>query len=223
MAVESLAGMILPQSAFVIVDLQRDFLPGGPLGVRDGHEIIAPIAALSRGFSTVVAAQDFHPSGHISFASSHPGRRVHDVIEVFGHEQVLWPDHCIAGSWGAALADGFPDAMSTLILRKGVQRGIDSYSAFREDAGADGIRATTGLGAWLRARGITNVYVAGLSLDHCVRATAMDAVHEGFETFVVVDLTRAVFPEARSTVKETLRNAGVVLLTSADLGVFNRW
>ncbi len=204
-------------SALLVVDLQDDFLPGGALPVPEGDAIVDASAAVARFFETVVATQDFHPRRHVSFASSHPGRRPGDVIDVFGVEQRLWPDHCVAGTPGAALAKGFPDAGTTLILRKGTRPEVDSYSAFREEPGADGSRATTGLGAWLHARGIRRVYIAGLARDFCVKATALDAVAEGFEALVVDDLTRAVFPANRAAVDDAFRRGGVGLIDRAAL------
>jgi nicotinamidase/pyrazinamidase len=209
--------MDLSQSALVIVDLQRDFLPGGALAVPDGDAIIAPIAALASAFGTVVATQDFHPAGHVSFASSHPGRRIHDVVEVHGHPQMLWPDHCVAGSAGAGLAGGFPDAVTTLILRKGTRQDVDSYSAFRENPGPGGSRASTGLAGWLRARAIRRLYIVGLARDYCVRASALDAAAEGFATVVIDDLTRAVFPDRRAEVDEVFARAGVDRIHGQDL------
>jgi nicotinamidase/pyrazinamidase len=204
-------------SALLIVDLQHDFLPGGALAVPRGDEILAPIAALAPRFDTVVATQDFHPPGHVSFASSHPGRHPLDVIEAHGEPQVLWPDHCVAGSPGAALAHELPDEAVTLILRKGTRRHVDSYSAFREQPGPGGVRPTTGLAGWLRERGVGRVYVAGLARDYCVRASAVDAAAEGFETLVLDDLTRAVFPERRAEVDEAFRASKVAVISSAEL------
>jgi nicotinamidase/pyrazinamidase len=201
----------------VIVDLQRDFLPGGALAVPGGDAIIAPIAALAPAFETVVATQDFHPAGHVSFASSHPGRKIHDVVEVYGHPQALWPDHCVAGSAGAALAGGFPDAVTTLILRKGTRQDVDSYSAFRENPGRGRSRASTGLGGWLHARDIRRVYIVGLARDYCVRASALDAAAEGFATVVIDDLTRAVFPDRQAEVDEAFARVGVDRIHGNDL------
>lgn len=135
--------------ALLVIDLQHDFLPGGALAVPASQEIVAPIAALTRRFGTVVATQDFHPAGHVSFHSSHPGTKLFQalVLEGHGRQQVLWPDHCVAGTRGAALTAALPDEALTLILRKGTRREVDSYSAFREDVDDSGVRRTTGLGA----------------------------------------------------------------------------
>jgi nicotinamidase/pyrazinamidase len=204
--------------ALVVVDLQHDFLPGGALGVAGGDAVVGPIAALAPAFQTVVATQDWHPPGHVSFASAHPGRRPFETLALPHGSQELWPDHCVQGSRGAALHPELPDVALTLLLRKGTRREVDSYSAFRENVGPDGRRPTTGLGAWLKARGVRRVLLCGLARDFCVRASAVDAAAEGFEAVVLDDLTRAVFPERQAEVDGVFRAAGVRLATSADLG-----
>jgi nicotinamidase/pyrazinamidase len=206
------------KDALVVVDVQHDFLPGGALAVAGGDEIVAPIAALAPAFATVVATQDWHPRGHVSFASTHPGKKPYETLALPHGAQELWPDHCVAGTRGAALHPGLPDAALTLLLRKGTRREVDSYSAFRENVGPDGGRPTTGLGAWLRARGVSRVFVCGLARDFCVRATAVDAAAEGFEVVVLDDLTRAVFAERRAEVDALLAKAGVALAASEALG-----
>jgi nicotinamidase/pyrazinamidase len=194
--------------ALLIIDVQRDFLPGGALAVPGGDEILGGLPIMAERFDVIVATQDLHPRGHVSFASSHPGRAVFDTIAVYDHPQVLWPDHCVAGTPGAALASAVPDQCLTLILRKGTRPDVDSYSAFREQPGPQGARASTGLGAWLRARDIARVFVVGLARDYCVRATAIDAANEGFATFVIDDLTRPVVPDRRHDTDEEWRAAG---------------
>src|SRR5512142_2255062 len=134
---------VVPASdALLLVDLQPDFMPGGALAVAGGDEVVAPAAALARRFRTVVATQDWHPRGHVSFASAHPGRQPYEVLALPQGEQVLWPDHCVQGSRGAALHPAAPDQALTVILRKGTRREVDSYSAFRENVGPDGSRPT---------------------------------------------------------------------------------
>lgn len=206
------------KDALVVVDVQHDFLPGGALAVAGGDELVAPIAALAPAFATVVATQDWHPRGHVSFASTHPGRKPYETLALPQGAQELWPDHCVAGTRGAALHPELPDAALTLLLRKGTRPEVDSYSAFRENVGPGGARPTTGLGAWLRARGAARVFVCGLARDFCVRATAVDAAAEGFEVVVLDDLTRAVFPERRAEVDALLAKAGVSLAASEALG-----
>lgn len=205
------------KDALLVVDLQHDFLPGGALAVAGGDAVVAPIAALALRFATVVATQDWHPPGHVSFASAHAGRKPYETAELPQGPQELWPDHCVAGSRGAALHPAVPDAAVTLVLRKGTRRDVDSYSAFRENVGPDGRRPTTGLGAWLAARGVSRVLLCGLARDFCVRASAVDAAAEGFEVVVLDDLTRAVFPERRAEIDALLDRAGVRLASSADL------
>ncbi len=205
------------RDALVVVDLQHDFLPGGALAVGGGDAVVAPIAALAPAFATVVATQDWHPAGHVSFASAHPGRKPYETLPLDHGAQELWPDHCVAGSPGAALHPALPDAAITLILRKGTRREVDSYSAFRENVGPDGRRPSTGLGAWLEARGVRRVLVCGLARDFCVRATAVDGAAEGFEVVVLDDLTRAVFPDRRAECDAVLERAGVRLSESKAL------
>lgn len=203
--------------ALVVVDLQHDFLPGGALAVADGDAVVAPIAALVSAFPVVVATQDWHPPGHVSFASAHPGRRAFDTVALPQGTQELWPDHCVRGTRGAALHPGLPDAAVTLMLRKGTRVDVDSYSGFRENVGPDGRRPTTGLGAWLKARGVRRVFLCGLARDFCVRASAVDAAAEGFEAVMLDDLTRPVFPERRGETDAVLARAGVRVARSADL------
>jgi len=206
------------KDALLVVDLQHDFLPGGALAVAGGDSIVGPIAALAPAFATVVATQDWHPPGHVSFASAHPGRKPFETVALAQGPQELWPDHCVAGSRGAALHPDLPDAALTLVLRKGTRREVDSYSAFRENVGPDGRRPTTGLGAWLAARGVRRLLACGLARDFCVRASAVDAAAEGYEVVVLDDLTRAVFPERRAEIDALLERSGVRLASSADLG-----
>jgi nicotinamidase/pyrazinamidase len=204
------------RDALVVVDVQHDFLPGGALAVAGGHEILDGIARLAPAFETVVATQDWHPPGHVSFATTH-GRRPFETHVLAQGPQELWPDHCVQGSRGAALHPAIPDAAATLILRKGTRSHVDSYSAFRENVGPDGARPTTGLGAWLRARGVSRVFLVGLARDFCVRASALDAAAEGFEAIVLDDLTRAVSPERQQEVDDELARAGVKVAHSAAL------
>lgn len=205
------------RDALIVVDLQHDFLPGGALAVAGGDEIVDPVARLAPAFATVVATQDWHPEGHVSFASAHPGRRPFEKLALAHGEQELWPDHCVRGTLGARLHPGLPDAALTLVLRKGTRRDVDSYSAFRENLGPDGRRPTTGLGAWLSARGVRRTFLCGLARDFCVRASAVDAASEGFEAFVLDDLTRAVFPERRDEIDALLERSRVRIARSAEL------
>jgi nicotinamidase/pyrazinamidase len=205
------------RDALIVVDLQPDFMPGGPLAVAGGDEIAAPIGRLARRFACVVATQDFHPAGHASFASSHPGKRPFEQIVLHGATQTLWPDHCVAGSDGARLHPALPDESIALVLRKGTRADVDSYSAFRENPGPDGTRPPTGLAGWLRERGIARLFVVGLARDFCVRWTALDGAAAGFAVVLLDDLTRAVDPQSRATVDEELTAAGVSLASAAEI------
>lgn len=204
------------RDALIVVDLQPDFMPGGALAVAAGDEVVAPIAAILPLFQTVVATQDWHPPGHVSFASRH-GREVFSRLPLYGEEQPMWPDHCVQGSAGAELHRDLPREGLSLVLRKGAYRDTDSYSAFRENVGPGGARQTTGLGALLRARGIRRVFVCGLARDFCVRWTAIDARAEGLEVVVLDDLTRAVFPAEAAATDAAFREAGVVHVGSDRL------
>jgi len=174
--------------ALIVVDVQNDFVRGGALAVPDGETIVPLVNRLIGAFAQVVLTQDWHPAGHASFASSHPGAKPFDVIATPYGQQVLWPDHCVQGSHGAALVDGLAVDAAFLILRKGIHAAVDSYSAFLE---ADR-QTTTGLGALLRARGVDRVFVGGLATDFCVAFSAVDARAAGFETYVVEDACRAI-------------------------------
>jgi nicotinamidase/pyrazinamidase len=204
--------------ALLVIDVQHDFLPGGALAVATGDEILPGLARLAPAFAVVVATQDWHPPGHVSFASAHPGRRPFELLALPQGPQELWPDHCVQGTRGAAIHPAVPDAAVTLLLRKGTRREVDSYSAFQENVGPDRTRPTTGLGGWLRARGIRRVFLAGLARDFCVRASAVDAAGERFEAVILDDLTRAVFPDRRAEVDEALARAGVEVAEAAAVG-----
>lgn len=174
--------------ALIIVDVQRDFLPGGALAVPGGDAVIAPLNALARRFRRVILTQDWHPPAHISFASTHPGRSPFDTVGLDHGPQVLWPDHCVQGTPGAELAPGLDVPHAELIIRKGHHPAIDSYSAFLE---ADRV-TRTGLAGYLRERGFTRLTVAGLATDFCVAWTALDGRAAGFEVSVVEDASRGI-------------------------------
>jgi nicotinamidase/pyrazinamidase len=201
-------------AALLLVDLQPDFMPGGALAVAEGDRVLAPVVdLLTRGlFDTVVATQDWHPAHHVSFASRHAARRSFDVIELYGREQVLWPDHCVQGTPGARLHDGLPREPLSMVLRKGTDPMVDSYSAFRNNLDRRGERPPTGLAGFLRERGVTQVVLAGLARDYCVLWSAEDAVDAGFETVVAWDLTRPVDSGSDARVRDALaaRNVRVV-------------
>ncbi len=207
------------EKALIVADVQPDFLPGGALGVADGDAILEPLAALlaSRRFPLVVATQDWHPPGHISFASSHPGRKPFDRIELYGREQVLWPDHCVQGTPGAAFAPGLPWETVSAIIRKATDPAVDSYSAFRNNWNAQGERPPTGLAGYLRERGVEHVFVCGLARDYCVLWTAQDARELGFEATILWDLTRSIDPSGDAALREECLRAGIRIAESSDL------
>lgn len=192
-ALASLDG-IAENSALVIVDVQPDFMPGGALACAEGDAILPGIAWLlaQHAFGHVVATQDWHPARHVSFASCHPPHQPFEAIELYGHSQTLWPDHCVQRSEGAALHPAIDWSPCDVIIRKGTDPRTDSYSAFRNNIGPDGHRPATGLAGWLRDRGVSDVYVCGLARDVCVLWTAEDAVAAGFRTHFLWPLTRPV-------------------------------
>ncbi|MCW0182409.1 MAG: bifunctional nicotinamidase/pyrazinamidase [Zavarzinia sp.] len=172
----------------LVVDVQNDFCPGGRLAVPDGDAVVPVINRLARAFAHVVLTQDWHPPGHRSFASAHDGRQPFETVDMPYGAQTLWPDHCVQGTAGAALHGDIDIQNSQLLLRKGWHPGIDSYSAFFENDR----RTPTGLAGYLRERGLTRVFIAGLALDFCVRYSAEDAHDAGFEAVVVEDACRAI-------------------------------
>jgi nicotinamidase/pyrazinamidase len=176
------------RTALIVVDVQNDFCPGGSLAVAGGDEIVPLVNNLGRRFATVVLTQDWHPAAHSSFASSHPGRAPFETVDMPYGAQVLWPEHCVQGSEGAAFHPALDLSMAQAIIRKGCRDEVDSYSGFVE---ADRTMPT-GLGGYLKERGIARVVVVGLATDFCVNWTAQDAARLGFETVVVEDACRAI-------------------------------
>lgn len=206
-------------AALVLVDIQPDFMPGGALPVAGGDEILPAVAALMTcgRFGFTVATQDWHPPGHVSFASSHPPHRPFDVIDLYGHEQVLWPDHCIQGTPGAALHPDLPWECAAAVIRKGMDPDCDSYSGLRNNWDRRGTRPATGLEGYLRARGAVELFVCGLARDVCVKWTALDGAAAGFRVRYIWDATRAVDPSSDEKVRAELSNSGVQLVTAAML------
>ncbi len=207
------------RSALLVVDLQPDFLPGGALPVRGGDEIVSPIADLMEAgfFDLIVAAQDWHPRDHVSFASNHPGRIAFERIELYGHEQILWPDHCIQETPGAELHPAMPWARAVAIIRKATNAATDSYSALRNNWDAKGNRPPTGLAGYLKNRGAEQIFICGLARDFCVRWTAEDAVQEGFQVNVIWDLCRSIEPERDDLYRRELSANGVRIVTAHEL------
>jgi nicotinamidase/pyrazinamidase len=200
-----------PRTALIVVDVQPDFLPGGALAVDDGDVILDGVAQLMDDdrFHVKVATQDWHPPDHVSFATNHAGADPFQTIELHGHEQVLWPDHCVQGTPGARLHPNLPWDRVHAVIRKGTDREVDSYSGFRNNWGPAGDRPPTGLAGYLRDRGIEAVVVCGLARDYCVRWTAEDAAEAGFRTTVAWDLTRSVDPSGDDTLRRSLEERGV--------------
>jgi nicotinamidase/pyrazinamidase len=207
-------------SALLLVDIQPDFLPGGALAVEAGDEILEPIRELIQRdpFDLYVATQDWHPPGHVSFASSHEGRESMETIELYGHEQILWPDHCVQGTPGAELQTHIPWDRVSAVIRKGTDAQADSYSGFRNNWGPDGDRPPTGLAGYLEERGIRTVALCGLARDFCVKWSAEDSVAAGFRTIFLWDLTRPVNPDSDPAVRKDLEEGGIEVVESSRLG-----
>ena len=191
-------------TALLLIDVQLDFLPGGSLAVADGHAIIPLLNELQLQYDLVVATQDWHPTGHSSFASAHPGHVAFTEIEWQGQPQMLWPDHCVQGTPGAALHPDLDLRRVEAIFRKGTDPAIDSYSAFFDN----GHRKDTGLAAYLRGRGITDVAVAGLAADYCVYYSALDARAAGFGATILAGATRAISAEGWERAQAELQRQG---------------
>ena len=210
---------ISQRSALILVDVQPDFMPGGSLACHQGDAIVPGIRRLldSRAFRHVVATQDWHPRGHVSFAASHPGRAPFDRIPLYGHAQTLWPDHCVQDTPGAALHPAIDWSSVDMVVRKGCDPKVDSYSGFRENFGPQGTRPSTELADWLRMRGVDEVYVCGLARDVCVLWTAQDAVNLGFRAHVLWDLTRPVTPETDITTRTRFEQLGVDVVESLPI------
>jgi nicotinamidase/pyrazinamidase len=208
--------MPLSTDVLLVIDMQNDFCPGGALAVKDGDAIVPAINALGRQFEHVVLTQDWHPAGHISFASSHAGKQPFETKEVAYGPQALWPDHCMQGTAGAELHAGLDLPHAELILRKGFRREIDSYSAFLEN---DHV-TQTGLAGYLRERGLKKIFVCGLAYDFCVRFSAIDGTALGFECLVLEDATRPVgLPGTVENTKAAFADLGISHLNASDLVV----
>ncbi|QUS37645.1 bifunctional nicotinamidase/pyrazinamidase [Tardiphaga alba] len=201
-------------SVLLVVDVQNCFLPGGSLAVKDGDKVVPVINALAKKFMHVVLTQDWHTPGHVSFASSHSGKKPFETTEVTYGKQVLWPDHCVQGTEGAALSKDLAIPHAQLVLRKGYDKAVDSYSAFTE---ADG-KTTTGLAGYLKARKLQRLFVAGLATDFCVAWSALDARKAGFETYVIEDACRGIDTQGSlAKAWSNMQKAGVKRIKSGDL------
>ncbi len=201
--------------ALIIVDVQNDFMPGGALAVPGGYAVIPLINRMMGDFDLVVATQDWHPADHGSFASNHEENDPGEVVDLEGLEQVLWPDHCVQGTEGAALVNTLEQGHVEAIFRKGMEPEIDTYSGFFDN----GHRKDTGLAAYLRGKEVEEVWVAGVATDYCVKATALDARELGFETFLIQDACRGVNlneGDVEAAIDE-MRDAGVHIKRSEDV------
>jgi nicotinamidase/pyrazinamidase len=205
---------VTPHDVLLVIDVQNDFCPGGALAVADGDAVLAPLNRVAAVFEHVVLTQDWHTSGHSSFASAHPGKRPFTQIEVSYGTQTLWPDHCVQGSHGAEFHPALRLTRAELILRKGFRPGIDSYSAFFEND-----RTTaTGLGGYLHERGLTRVFLAGLAYDFCVGCSALDARRLGFEAIVLRDACRAIdLGGSVAAIESEFARTGVKLMESSQI------
>ena len=203
-----------PKDALIVVDVQNCFIPGGSLAVAKGDEIVPLINTLAKSFQNVVLTQDWHTPGHISFASSHPGKKPFESMKLGYGNQILWPDHCVQGTEGANLDKDLAIPTAQLIIRKGYHKDVDSYSAFIE---ADG-KTKTGLDGYLKSRGIKNVYVCGLATDFCVAWTALDARKLGFAAAVIEDACRGIDTQGSlAAAWDKMNKAGVKRIQSGAI------
>ena len=210
------AGKIKPdaKSVLIVVDVQNCFVPGGSLAVGKGHEVVPVINKLAKSFANVVITQDWHTPKHVSFASSHAGKKPFETVKLAYGTQVLWPDHCVQGTDGAALHKDLNIPHAQLVIRKGYHDKVDSYSAFLE---ADG-KTQTGLAGYLKARGITTCYITGLATDFCVAWTALDARKAGFQASVIEDACRGIdLNGSLAAAWKNMAMAGVKRIQSADV------
>jgi nicotinamidase/pyrazinamidase len=197
---------LFPSDLLLVVDVQNDFCPGGALAVPGGDEVVLVINRLMAHFPHSGLTQDWHPRGHVSFASSHPGKEPLQTIVLSYGEQVLWPDHCVPGTSGAEFHAGLNTPLAEFIVRKGFNPAIDSYSAFYENDR----KSPTGLVGYLRSRGIKRLFMAGLATDFCVQYSALDARREGFDVFVIEDATRGIdMNDSVAQAWKTMVDAGV--------------
>jgi nicotinamidase/pyrazinamidase len=201
------------EDVLIVVDLQNDFCPGGALAVPQGDEIIPIVNGLAARFRNVVLTQDWHPGGHSSFASSHRGKKPFDTVTMDYGPQVLWPDHCVQDTPGADFHRALHAPHAALVVRKGFRRAIDSYSAFYENDR----KTPTGLTGYLRERGLTRLFLAGLAFDFCVRYSAEDARRQGFDAFVIEDACRGIDVDGSvAATRESLASLGVPCIKTRE-------
>lgn len=204
-------------NALYIIDIQNDFCPGGALAVHEGDQIIPLVNQLQNKFDLVIMSQDWHPADHGSFAANHSGAAPGEVIDLHGLDQILWPVHCVQGSFGAEFTAGLNTNQVAAIFRKGTDPTIDSYSGFFDN----GQRMATGAFGYLKELGVTDLYLVGLATDYCVKFTALDGKTLGFNTHVIVDACRGVNLQSGDVDKalDEMRAAGISVLQSADLNI----
>ena len=199
----------------LVIDVQNDFCPGGALAVPEGDAVVPVINRIAPAFGQVVLAQDWHPPGHLSFASSHHGRQPFETIEVAYGSQTLWPDHCVQGTPGADFHADLETARAGMIIRKGFRAEIDSYSAFFENDH----KTATGLSGYLRDRGLGRAFICGLAADYCVAFSAVDAAKQDLEVVVIEDACRGIDLEgSMATAKDAMTQAGVRFIDSSAIG-----
>ncbi len=202
-------------NTLILVDIQNDFVPGGAVAVPEGDRIVPVVNRLQSRFDLIVATEDWHPAEHGSFAANHPGRRPGEVIELQGLSQVLWPTHCVKETTGADFAPGLDRMRWDRVFVKGTDPEIDSYSGFYDN----GHRQATGLGEYLRGRGVTDVFVAGLATDYCVKFTVLDALELGFKTHLIADACRGVNLQPGDVQKavDAMRAAGAEIVSAKEI------
>lgn len=195
--------------ALIIVDVQKDFCKNGNLAVPQGDDVVPVINELQKKYEVVVATQDFHPQNHGSFASNNEGKKPGDMGKLGGLDQVMWPDHCVQGTDGVKFHDQLETSKIMKVFPKGTNPKIDSYSGFFDNDK----KTSTGMGEWLKEEGVKKVFVVGLALDYCVKATALDAKRLGFETVVLVHATRAVNmnPEDGANAIKEMQEQGIIV------------
>lgn len=205
----------MKRKALILVDIQNDFVPGGALAVAKGDEVVEVANKIMDKFDLVVASQDFHPKDHKSFANQHKGKNIGDVIDLNGLSQNLWPDHCVENTKGSEFVDGLNISKIDKIFKKGTDKEIDSYSAFFDN----GRKKATGLSTYLGGRMIDEVYIMGLATDYCVKFTALDSLHLGFSTKVIIEGIRAVElnPGDAEKAIEEMEKPGIEMVSIEDL------
>jgi len=201
--------------ALIIVDVQNDFIPGGALAVHEGDQIVPVINQIQQEFDFIVATQDWHPADHGSFAANHDGKNIGDFIDLNGVQQILWPVHCVQGSFGADFHADLKRENWKAVFRKGTNPKVDSYSGFFDN----NRQGDTGLSSYLKDNEIEEIYVCGLAADYCVKFTVLDGISEGFKTHLVIDATKAVNlqPDDFDKSVQEMKSAGALLVSSHDI------